>query len=320
MPGRRQPSIPGPEPGPSVTDGVTANDVGTPEELTADYGTQLWFARRESVPVVLYRVNRRPLPQRSLFAEQPADVFDHFASVLLFGETVETGRRNRRLWRLGNRQILSDRQFLIGQLGYERPDERPTDRYDPEERVWVDAMDLMEATARAPFVFDGEGRLLAVLRHPTFNEDTLPEVFSSLLNRGERLRHFPTTEWDVEPILDEVEFIEWLRAADAIQSVTFVAKVPNPDAVAEFEPVWSRMQERKAKALREIMEARDPEVGLEGIEEDEISQAHIAMASTDSDTCRASGAELGVQRAMINASGYASTQLDPCQTHGQAQY
>jgi hypothetical protein len=76
-----------------------------------------------------------------------------------------------------------------------------------------------------------------------------------------------------------VDFLEWLRSAESVQKVTFAAKLPNPDGEREFEPVWSRLQERRAKALREIMEARDPDRGLDGVDRDEIARAFIAMAA-----------------------------------------
>jgi hypothetical protein len=238
-----------------------------------------WFADRESGTLLFYRVNRRALRQVSLFAEQPLDFFDHVTSVLPFGEAVDTGRKYQRRWRLGNKEVDVARRLLTGQIGYERPDERPTDRYDEESKAWVDAIDVTESTARAPFVIDGVSRNLVILQHPTFLENTLAVVFTTLLNRGEQRREFPTTEWDVEPILNEREFLTWLRTADAVEEVRFNAKLPNPEGKSEFEPVWSRMQDRKAKAIREILEASDPDRGLVGIEEDTIARAYIAMAS-----------------------------------------
>ena len=83
----------------------------------------------------------------------------------------------------------------------------------------------------------------------------------------------------MEPILDETDFFTWLHSAEAVQRVSFVAKLPNPAGLPEFRPVWDRMEQRRAKALRELMEARDPDLGLNNIEEDEIARAYVAMAS-----------------------------------------
>ena len=259
-----------------MTLGVRGNVT---DNLSEEHDAEPWFADRESGALLLYRVNRRPMRQGNLFAQQPPDFFEHLTSVLLFAEVVDTGRRTQRFWRLGNRTVDQENELLLGQIGYERPDERRTDRYDDQSQAWVDDVGLAEATARAPFAIDGVTRILTVLRHPTFSEATLPKVFLELLNRGERQRSYPTTEWDVEPILDETEFLQWLRSAEAVQRVSFVAKLPNPSALPEFEPVWDRMEQRKAKALREIMEAQDPDRGLDKVEEDPIARAYIAMAS-----------------------------------------
>jgi hypothetical protein len=258
------------------------HDVGVRRNVTehVEPDVEPWFANRESEALLLYRVNRRPLLQASLFAEQPPDFFAHLLSVLLFGEVVDTGRQYQRFWRLGNRVVDERDNMLMGQIGYERAQHRPTDRYDEQTQAWTDDVSLTEATARAPFVIDGETRILAILRHPTFREETLPSVFTELLNQGEqRAFEYPTTEWDVEPILDETDFLTWLRSAEAVQRVTFVAKLPNPAGLPEFRPVWQRMEQRRAKAMRELMEARDPDLGLNEIEEDEIARAYVAMAS-----------------------------------------
>lgn len=238
-----------------------------------------WFAKRDSTTLLLYRVNRRPMSAPSLFAIQPEDVLDHISEVLLFGEVVETGRSNKREWILGNRDIDLSTRTLSGQIGYERPTERSADHYDEGTKEWRDVVDVVEQTARAPFVFHADSRILGVLQHPTFSERTIPNVFTALLNRGEDARESRSTEWDVEPILDEIEFLEWLRHAESVEQVSFVAKLPNPSGLPEFEPVWSRLHEREAKSIREIMEARDPDRGLQRIEEDELARAYIAMAS-----------------------------------------
>ncbi len=257
---------------------MTEQSDNASEELQATT-VEPWFARRDTTTLLIYRVNRRPLPAPTLFAEQPDDVLDHITEVLLFGEMVETGRSNKREWILGNRDIDLKTRTLSGQIGYERPAERSADRYDEDAQEWRDVVDVIEQTARAPFVFSAESRILGILQHPTFSERTIPNVFTTLLNRGEDARAGQSTEWDVEPILDEIEFLEWLRQAESVEQVSFLAKLPNPSGLPEFEPVWSRLEEREAKSVREIMEARDPDRGLQGIDADSIARAYIAMAS-----------------------------------------
>jgi len=237
-----------------------------------------WFSGKPGT-VLLYRINRRPMPEQSLFdVEPPPNVLDHVAEVLLFGEEVETGRKNKRHWILGNRNIDEQNGTLAGQIGWESRGIESTGRYDSSRREWVDDLDQRARAARAPFVFESDGRTLAILKHPSFSESTLSEVFKALLQRGENRRGFHTTDWDVEPIGDTGSFREWLSNADVVNQVQFVAKRPNPDGLDEFGQVWERMNQHKASLLREIMEAADPEVGLVDLEGDQVVNGYLAMS------------------------------------------
>lgn len=237
-----------------------------------------WFSRRESVYALLYKVNRRPRTPQTLFAVEPDDIFKHITEVLLFGHAVQTGTRYQRTWVLGNRQVDVDRRTLSGQIGFTSAGEHDADWYDEESQEWVSGIELLSNTARAPFLFHAESRILAILHAPRFNERVLPSVFRTLLNRGENERETPSTDWDVEPLLDRTNFLQWLREADSVQKVVFVAKLPNPSGREAFDPVWSRLEARRAKVLREEMEARDPDEGLQGLEEDREARSFIALA------------------------------------------
>jgi len=216
----------------------------------------------------------------TIWSEQPPDsVFDHIVEVLLFGEVVETGRRYRRRWLLGNRDIDETSQMVTGQIGWEATGTEAKDKYDPERHEWVDAVGERGRSGRAPFAFDAVTRTLGVLKHPSFDEKTLPGVFGELLRRGERARISASTDWDVEPIGDTATFREWLLAADFVEQVRFVAKRPNPDALDEFGPVWERMKQHRAGLIREIMEAeKGREVGLVNLEDDDVVGAYLAMS------------------------------------------
>lgn len=237
-----------------------------------------WFTGRPNVNVLLYRVNRRPYPQGNLLAQDLPDVFDHVVEVLLFGERVETGRAHKRTWVLGNREIDTERRTLSGEIGYSSEGQHTADEYDDETREWHSGVAPTENTARAPFVFDAESRVLGVLQAPGFTPKVVPDVLRILLNRGEQARDVATTDWDVEPLLDETAFLQWLREADAVEKLIFVAKLPNPTGREEFAPVWDRLEARRAKVIREEMEARNPDEGLQGIEEDRQARAYMAMA------------------------------------------
>jgi hypothetical protein len=237
-----------------------------------------WFSGQDG-EVVLYRINRRPLPQGSMFATAaPTTFFDHLVEVLLFGEPFVTGRAHKREWRLGNRDIMPDGSALTGQLGWTGEDTRPRDAYDNDRLEWEDEVGPDMRTARAPFAIDARSRVLGVLKHRSFSDTTVAAVFEGLLRRGEFETREPTTEWSVEPILDEQEFRAWLAAADAVLRLTMVAKLPNPDPLPEFEGLWSYLEERKARLRREVLEARD-DSGLANLQQDETVRQVVAMGT-----------------------------------------
>lgn len=235
-----------------------------------------WFSGREGT-VLLYRINRRPLAQLTLWSEQPESVLDHVVEVLRFGDEVVTGRRHQRTWRLGNRNIDDRRGVLTGQVGWQATGTEAADRYDDQRLEWVDVVGERGRTARAPFAFDADTRVLGVLRHPSFGETVLPKVFTTLLNRGESDRSARSTDWEVEPIGDPSSFREWLRSTDVVERVQLVAKLPNPEGLEDFGQVWQRMEAHKAKVIREIMEAANPTVGLVDLERDDVVAAYLAM-------------------------------------------
>jgi len=225
---------------------------------------QPWF-EGASGPVLLFKVNRRPMPQNLFGDEQPHDVLNHFAESLLFGEQVVTGRKVKRTWLLGNRDIDVRDRMLAGQIGWERHDSAAADAYDSEQQQWIDVVEQKGRSARSVFVFDAESRLLAVVKHPSFSDTVLPKVFSDLLNRGEAQRDPPTTDWDVEPILDEAGFRDWLATTHAVERVRFVAKLPNPGGLDSFEALWKRLERLHAGSIEETIQAQDPESGLAAI-------------------------------------------------------
>lgn len=236
-----------------------------------------WFDG-SSGPVLLYKVNRRPRPQNLFGDTQPDDVFDHIAESLLFGEPVVTGRKIQRTWRLGNRSIDLQTRQLSGQIGWERLDQETVDAYDAKAQRWVDVLQPTGHSARSVFAFDARTRCLAVARHPSFSETMLPHVFCELLNRGEAAREVATTDWDVESKLDTAGFREWLAHTPAVARVRFVAKLPNPSGLDDFDDVWKRLDALKASKIEETIQARDPDVGLGDVTADPLSRQFIAMA------------------------------------------
>jgi hypothetical protein len=237
-----------------------------------------WFAGRRGT-VLLYRVNRRPLARPTLGGgEQPESFMDHVMEVLLFGHKVVTGHGERQHeWVLGNRFTVPGETALIGQVGWERDVEEQTSRYDQETQEWRDELEVTGQSAHAPFALDGTTRVLGVLKHPSFNEKTIANVFQMLLREGENSREWPSTEWSVEPILDERDFFAWLDSVQSVTSLTMVAKLPNPDGLEEFGPVWQEMQARKARLNSKKLVAADDNEGLQGLQEDASLRGNLAM-------------------------------------------
>ena len=152
--------------------------------------------------------------------------------------------------------------------------------WDDERQEWADRVLASDVTVVAPFAFDADGRYLGVLRHSTFIEMTVAEVFRQILNRGEGRRAEPSTEWDVEPIGDPEEFYEWVASADRVVNVEFVFKRPNPDAEREFEQLFARMNELQARQIRESIAAQDNERGLskQALRTEPITRSFIMAA------------------------------------------
>jgi len=235
------------------------------------------------------------MPRPTLGGDRQPDSFmDHLIEVLHFGEHVVTGRRDMpRDWILGNRRILSDESGLAGQIGWQRDDHRQASRYIAETQEWRDEDEPAERSAHSPFVIDGSSRILGVLKHPTFTEATVSRVFERLLRDGENERNWPSTEWSVEAILDERNFLEWLRSVESVTSIKLVAQLPNPDGLEAFGPVWAEMQSREAGLLSTRMVAANEEVGLVGLEEDDRVRGNLVMGTQGFGHVEATGQRRG---------------------------
>jgi hypothetical protein len=210
--------------------------------------------------------------------EQPDSVMDHILEVLLFGKPVVTsGGGWQREWILGNRHILRDESGFTGEVGWQRDDQQQASRYVSETREWRDEVEPAGRSAHAPFAFDGNSRILGVLKHSTFGEATVAHVFQTLLREGEQQREWPTTEWSVEAILDERDFLAWLHSVQSVTSINLVAKLPNPDALEEFGPIWGEMEARAARLNQTKLIAANEEIGLQGLEDDARVKGNLAM-------------------------------------------
>jgi hypothetical protein len=221
-----------------------------------------WFVERP-VQAVNYRVNRRPLLQGNLFGEQPENFLDHLEAVLLFGFEVAIGRRGDRRWQLGNRRIDPKRRFLAGVIGWESEQLREEDHFDDVKAEWVPGVATTSQVALSPFVIEARSRRLFIMKHSSFAETTLATVFRTILNEGERQREIgQMTDWDVQPMLDELEFEAWLSEIAILDKVTFVARLPNPDAEESFRELDEHIRKMRAGEMRHELKAADEDAGL----------------------------------------------------------
>lgn len=223
--------------------------------------TQTWFAGKD-VDTLIYRINRRTPATGATLFPQPDSVLRHLAEALSVSVSVETGRAYKRLWHIGNKIFDYRAGTLTGRVGWTRPQDVLAPLWDDERQEWADRVVPGDVTVVAPFAFTADGRYLGVLRHSSFREQTIADVFIQILNRGEARRREPSTDWDVEPVGDEQDFYEWVASTDRIVNVEFVFKRPNPDAEREFEQLFARMNDLQASQIREAIAAQDAERGL----------------------------------------------------------
>lgn len=206
----------------------------------------------------------------------PSDSFDHFVRMLAPGyEVVTVGRGHERSWRVGAVEVDQDGSFVTGKLGWHQRDPEVVLSWSEELKDWPATLSEPSETLM-PFAFDGSTRLLGVVHDKKSSPMTLATVFELILNKNERELVQPTTEWSVEPVLDAEEFIEWLHSLDVVQSVGFVAKLPNPEPMSAFEDLAGRMERAHGTEYSARMKS-GREDGLRQIDTDpEFSQA-IAM-------------------------------------------
>lgn len=248
----------------------------------------------ESGELLLYRVNRRPIGADSMLPEEiPDDVLDHFNRMFPNGWKVETkGGGGLRVWRSGGVEIDSAARVVTGKLGWHPAEEEAVTDYDDAAEDWVTSIEAPHGRVVLPFAFDGDTRILAVLRMGRSRAITIGGVFETILTENECELERPTTEWSVEPILDRREFTEWLESMDVVREVEFVAKLPNPTPNPAFEDVYGRMTGHRATRLTQNFYSNRPG-GLQKVQEDkEFAQAE-AMASEGFATLKGVGEQEG---------------------------
>lgn len=221
-----------------------------------------WFAK-DNTQVLYYRINRRPIGgEPGLFAPD-ADLLAHLERALNNAGPIESGRKYKRVWRLGNLKFDSDRGSFTGQLGWARTSEALGRVWNESTHEWTDRVLPKNDSAVAPVAFDLRSRVLGVLKHPSFTTETvLSQVLTQALNDGEHAEDFPSTDWAVAPLGDNANFEQWLDSVDQLLVLRMIFKRPNPDAEPEFQELFDRLDNFEAEEIKEEIRARDKERGL----------------------------------------------------------
>jgi len=242
--------------------------------------TQPLWQPGEPGEFLLYRINRRPIGADSMLPEKmPDDALDHFNRVFPNGWRVETkGGGGNRIWRSGGVELDPDARVITGKLGWHPAEEEAVTDYDEIAEDWVVSIEAPHGRVVLPFAFDGDTRILAVLRKGRSRATTIGGVFETILRENECDLEKPTTEWSVEPILDPRDFAEWLNSMDVVREVEFVAKLPNPTPTLAYEDVFGRMRDRGATRLTENFHSNRAG-GLQNVQEDDDFRQAEAMAS-----------------------------------------
>jgi hypothetical protein len=160
-----------------------------------------------------------------------------------------------------------------------------------------------------PFAFDGTTRLLAVVDDKKSSPASLAAVFELILSENERELTHPTTEWSVEPVLDSEEFIEWLHSLDVVETVAFVAKLPNPEPMEAFDDLYRRMERAHGTEYSARMKSKRDE-GLQHIEEDSEFRQAIAMGEQGFAQLEGRGRRAGRQSSYKQNSKVASERVE----------
>jgi hypothetical protein len=226
-------------------------------------------------------------------AKPPADAFEHFVRMLTPGYEVVTGRKNQRVWWVGGIEVDQESRTLTGKLGWQPREEEIISEWVPAEKDWLSSTAEPRQRKLMPFGFDGEKRLLGVVADGSSAPPTIAAVFEKILRANENELQEPSTEWSVEPVLDRENFIGWLKALDVVRSVSFTARLPNPEPSDAFGDLWGRMDRSHATQYTETMKS-GAEEGLIEVEQDRDFSQAIVMAEQGFAQLQGKGTRNGV--------------------------
>lgn len=251
-----------------------------------------WFDGRR-VEVYLFRLNRRNIGGELALAydREFPDLIEHAKEVLRRAPDFTYGRNEGRLWRVGNLADGENFSYLAGRLGGERQGSVSRARFNPDTQSWGDESVVETHAAVTAFTLMADSRILAVAAHPEISPAMASNVFKGILNSGEATFDFPTTDWGVDPIMNTVEFLDWIDHTPLVTSVKFVFARPNPDGADDLQAEMDRLDKLRAKSITEEIAAADKEEGLDraALKEDQDFRKHLSAAARSWSTITAHG-------------------------------
>jgi len=199
--------------------------------------------------------------------------------------------------------------MFTGRLGWQTKEDEVVSQWSDEAMDWQTQTAEPKERKLMPFGFDGDSRLLSVLTDGRTAPATIAAVFEKILRQNEQELLEPTTDWSVEPVLDRQDFLAWLGTLDVVTSVSFTAKLPNPESGEAFDELYKRLARSHATQHTETMLSKREE-GLIEVEQDkDISQA-IAMGQQGFATLRGKGKRDGATKSYNQTRAVASESVE----------
>jgi len=259
---------------------ANAGDENLAEENSAQNLEKPWFTGRD-VDILFYKINRRPLRGDPTLFVAPEDLLFHIKRVLASGQSGFSGRNPKRTWHVGNLKYHEKERTFTGNLGWARTKDALSQTWDPKKKEWESKVVAREDSAVTPIAFSENGEILGIIKHSSFTTQiVLSQILGQIFNKGEQSFDVPSTDWSIQPLGNEREFLSWIKNLDKLMSLSLTFQRPNPDSEKDYEEQFKRLDKLGAKSLTEKYAALDKDQGLNrvGLLKDPITQGFIKGA------------------------------------------
>ncbi len=145
-------------------------------------------------------------------------------------------------WLLSEPERSEDGQFLLGQVGYEKPNQTPTGEYDSQSLKFVEYDQSYKSVVYAHFALHYMTRQIVVESHRELKANMSRRILERFLNAA------PTPSRIHVRFVPGISFPDWLDSAGAIKSFSLTADRPNP--TWDDYPDWLRSVLRPTLAAK----------------------------------------------------------------------